>query len=410
MDKFYFYLNEDDLEESVKQYNNLKSSNPDLNFMVIVSKDFVLKDSEQDCQNLIKLLNEFNISNKNITFSVSTKEHNFYIDEWEKIKKLNQFLEKYKVGFGFEDMKKTWSISEVEKANSSILDSAKKIKSQNYSSFEKLLSAYLKVTQRQYNKERKAEHHSISRSVYGVLNSNKIVCVGYAELLEAILNEVGDENIKVYQNHVCCSANNKNQDCTHRTLIVYLKDEKYGIDGYYYLDPTLDCKEYNSYIPKLTHFLVPIGDIKNLKYHIRSNGYLTKKTKSKSSTQSVYNDKKKETMSWTSDELEVTNEFMQDYIKQNNIEEPVGEIVGRKPLSSYIKQKIYDSSKPISIDSELNGLFNILRNSNPHCSKEELYDFISKTLSENCELAQQEFNSDSKFPLANSSGYIDFSM
>ena len=59
----------------------------------------------------------------------------------------------------------------------------------------------------------------MSRSVYGVLNSNFIVCVGYSELFEAIMKQI-NPNIKIYENSIIVGGR-------HSDLIVHLIDKKY---------------------------------------------------------------------------------------------------------------------------------------------------------------------------------------
>ena len=400
MNKFYYYPEEENelFDEKIREYLKLKSENENLIFSVVVNKEYVLQDDfEEKYKSVSEVLNLFGVNNDSISFSISTKDHYFSSEEWQKIVDSKNKLESNKIAFGFEDMAKTWTLEEVERANGSIMSLANKIKNQDYSPYEKLLSAYIKVTSKQYTKENITDHYSASRSVYGVLNSNKIVCVGYGELLEAILHEIGDKNIKVYQNHVCCSSDNINQDCTHRTLIVYLKDEKYGIDGYYYLDPTLDSLNNIKDIPKLTHFLVPIADIDKLNFHIRSNGKLIKKDKAKTQKVNTFNKRPNITLSWTSDDLEVTEKFLNDYTKNDsNKYEITKSIKKRIQLEPHQKEEIIESSKPVSIESTARALFKILKTANPKTNDEELENDVNSTIAKNCFLAKREYSGNCK--------------
>ena len=400
MGKFYYYPEEESelFDKKIQEFQKLKADNKSLEFSVVVNKEFVLRDDfEKKYKSISDVLNLFGISNDRISFSISTKDHYFSNEEWQKIVISKEKLQQDNIMFGFEDMTKTWTLEEVERANNSIMNSANRIKSQDYSPYEKLLSAYIKVTSRQYTKENANDHYSTSRSVYGVLNSDRIVCVGYSELLEAILHEIGDNNIKIYQNHVCCSRDNIKQDCTHRTLIVYLKDEKYGIDGYYYLDPTLDSLQNIKDIPKLTHFLVPISDIEKLNFHIRSNGKLIKKNGAKAKKSGNYNRHADISISWTSDDLEVTDQFLKDYAENNQNEYKTSiSHKTRFPVEPQLKKQIFEASKPVSIQSTAKALFKILKTANPTSSEEELENDVNLTIQKNCDLAKMQYSKDCK--------------
>ena len=76
--------------------------------------------------------------------------------------------------FGFEYMDRTFTVNEVESANSKINKIVDKIRKEKLSPFECLLAGYLVVTGREYMEEDETEHASKSRSVYGVLNNDEI--------------------------------------------------------------------------------------------------------------------------------------------------------------------------------------------------------------------------------------------
>ncbi len=108
------------------------------------------------------------------------------------------------------------------------------------SPFEKYLYAYQIVTSYVFHEVEDGLDKGFSRELIGVLNSNNIVCVGYANLLSEICKRVG---IKCEAQH--CITNDKgenNLSDNHQNCNVEIHDELYGIDGIFYSDPCWDAK------------------------------------------------------------------------------------------------------------------------------------------------------------------------
>ena len=168
-----------------------------------------------------------------------------------------QDTETFKVDF-IPDWTATTGNYDIIKANQKLDDIADKIKKLDLSPAEQLLMAYFEVTGIPYQEESEDENKNISRAIYSILNSDKIVCVGYVELLKEIMARVNKDNVVMFEN--CLMLNENGTDYSHMTAIVYLKDEKYNLNGYYYIDPTSDTKrkdEPNKFA--LASFLVPLG-------------------------------------------------------------------------------------------------------------------------------------------------------
>ena len=166
-----------------------------------------------------------------------------------------------RVNFGIEDVDKTWKTDEIAQANAKLDEIANRIKQKDMSPIEMLLSAYLEVTKRPYNEEKDNESIFRSRTIYGVLNSGNIVCVGYTELFNEIVSRLDISNVKVFFNAI--KVKYPTFDDGHQNMIVYLKDEKYGIDGYYFFDPTNDSVNWASKQSRLNYFMLPIAEIEN---------------------------------------------------------------------------------------------------------------------------------------------------
>ncbi len=155
----------------------------------------------------------------------------------------------------------------------------------NMSPFEKYIYAYDIVKRfKKYNKPKKDNKNidnlpsevyinikSSSRDLYQILDNDYIVCVGFANFLGDLLTKLGIDNIGLpvfvdvsstkatkqidiskdewkkltpEEKHRLITKQQsyipKDDFSGHRRLMVHIKDEKYGIDGIYYSDPTWD--------------------------------------------------------------------------------------------------------------------------------------------------------------------------
>ena len=326
---YYNYPNETiPLESAVADYWKKKEKDKSLKFVVLIDKKFLFDETFMlEYKKVVEYLKSNDIDPYEIGFSINDQQRRFSSEEWTILKKYDVFFKKQGISFGFEDMTRTWGVQEVEIANKKIVQTADEIRKQDLSPYEKMLMAYLKVTSRKYTREDEGAHYSSSRSVFGVLNDDNIVCVGYSEWLKSIAKELGDENIKIYRNSVKTSGDGKTFNAGHSNLIIRIKDEKYGIDGYYYLDPTWDSgHEEGKYVPYITYFMVPLSDIDKIKYQIRGGWsglqfeYEPQKqtsTKKDNNSNTVYNWVTEDTVSFTSDGFQITEKLFKDIIKEN---------------------------------------------------------------------------------------------
>lgn len=120
----------------------------------------------------------------------------------------------------------------VEKMNEMLQD----IDKFNFSPLEKIMYVYDIVRDRIYNEVAEGEDKHISRNLSSALLGDHIVCVGYAKIFKALLNKLGITCTVV-------SLCNKEKTGGHNRNVIYIKDDKYGVDGVYYFDPTYDSKE-----------------------------------------------------------------------------------------------------------------------------------------------------------------------
>ena len=122
----------------------------------------------------------------------------------------------------------------------------KGIKKYNLSPIEQLMYTYDIVRDRIYVEENDYESSQVSRSLSSVLTGDKIVCAGFANIFDEIAKQL-DFKSMVYTLQF--------GEEYHARNMVYVKDEKYNINGIYFFDPTWDCKkENNDYLKSYKFF------------------------------------------------------------------------------------------------------------------------------------------------------------
>ncbi len=123
--------------------------------------------------------------------------------------------------------------------------------------FEKYMLAYHYVTQKIYKAENSDEQTGTSRNYIPILNGDKIVCVGYVDLLMQICNRVFEYGeVKIQPIRLDSTKNNLTEGCLHRRCMVFIKDDEYNICGTYTCDPCWDARTLllDSF---LTYFCLP---------------------------------------------------------------------------------------------------------------------------------------------------------
>ncbi len=110
----------------------------------------------------------------------------------------------------------------------------------NFSPLEKIMYIYDIVRDKVYTEVDDGEDKRNSRDLTSSLLSDKIVCLGYARIFTTLIKRLG---IKCNTVFLINSNNNKNG---HARNVIFVDDEKYGVKGVYYFDPTYDNKKSES--------------------------------------------------------------------------------------------------------------------------------------------------------------------
>jgi len=126
------------------------------------------------------------------------------------------------------------------------------VKHYNLSPLEQIMLVYDIIKSKEYTKEDKGEDIGLSRSLSEIISSGKIVCDGYSNLLNFILDELEIPNKKIYLSYT-------NKKSRHARNFIYLKDEKYNLDSFFVTDVTFDSKkEEENYLNNYFFFLRPL--------------------------------------------------------------------------------------------------------------------------------------------------------
>lgn len=253
-----------------------------------INIQFTIRDIVNNPNEVLELIQNlsltYNVNPTNCMFSVAT---NGILPEkvLKKIESFNLKLnDKYKNSILILDCDTYFDFDDVKKVSEEIYAFGKRCRLNKLTPLEALLWCYATATKRRYNAENENEGSGISRSIYGVLTTNKIVCVGYVNLIINYISSYYSKRIATFYN----STKVKTQEGIngHSSLIIYINDNIYGINGYYLLDPTKDNVLKGKGI-NLNNFLIPLCDLQYTKaqyldYHtsgkyIQSNSTYPKK-------------------------------------------------------------------------------------------------------------------------------------
>ena len=233
---------------------------PKPNFLVMKSSFIVFLDFEKyDEDTLIEVANRLEIlkrggylpiiSIKAIYKNFTDEEITTFINAKETLDALG-----YEIYFdgGYKD---TYTLDELIKADKRLDLIIDKIKGSNLSPLEKYLYIYDYLTSKPYNvgtMEYDLDNPHSTRDIIAITNSSSIVCAGYAVLMYYLCKEVG---IKCYTQLI--NVSNDEIPAPHMNNLVYIEDEKYGIDGLYYADACWDSVkeigEESTYTLSLVH-------------------------------------------------------------------------------------------------------------------------------------------------------------
>ena len=177
-------------------------------------------------------------------------------DEESIIKILNLFENYDNIYIKLQENTKPISLKELKLTFDKVNSIVDEVKSYNFSPLEQIIYIYDLIRDRKYKKEKSDEGYDKSRDLSKVLFGEEIVCLGYSRIFEILTKKLGIKSFLVY-------LTPKTDKFGHARNLIYLKDEKYGIDGIYYLDITSDRRrdDSNKFLNRYISFLLTKSDI-----------------------------------------------------------------------------------------------------------------------------------------------------
>lgn len=347
----------------------------------------------------------------NIVFTVTN--YNIDVKTLENLKTFSEkqdvkiFLEDTFVGFADSDqdyISLDTAISAIKKLDECV----DIIKQNNFSPFETLLFAYIYATKLPYREEKKCHPSSLSRSAFNVLTGDKIVCSGYCNIIRALVAKYDDPRLLVFKNITKYKAWDIHD--LHTTLIAYVKDKKYSIDTYAYLDPTdnSEKKNYKYFQDRqisLSGFMVPLQDIRHLydrPFMVNGSDYydndsfiyksdLDFVTDKENNNSFAYNgtqiaDGFKKSLN---DNFAIIDYYSKKYQALKNKYPSMTKQVEEQP--EFITEDLYKFSKPISLQKIKIALLKVV-GCMTDLKGEQLKDFVNQVVNNNVKYIDQKYD------------------
>ena len=211
-------------------------------------------------------------SNKELLNKEIVIKEYFELNEYDKIKLFMNELKDYSgnIKILMQGNDEYFTLKDCYDIFQEIIKTGEEIKKINLSPMETIMYTYDMVRNKVYKYEDEDEPSYVSRSINEILHNDKIVCLGFSNLFNSILTYLGIDN-----DVTTLHAKEKNKS-GHARNRIYIKDDKYGIDGIYYFDATFDCKKDEndkSYLNSYRYFARIKNDFINIdqKYQIVEN-------------------------------------------------------------------------------------------------------------------------------------------
>lgn len=263
------------IDEIMNNYSYVINNNSTIDFENIYKEFYKFKIKFSD---MFLIDKDYNENNQFVIHYDSTQQKDNIINFIKKNKKLNIILvlenynnivkalknEEYpNLKIKFENSKNPISYKEFYNMYNKLNEIVVFIKHHNLSPLERVFLVYDIVKSNVYTKENSDESYTKSRDLNEIINSNKIVCVGYANLINYLLKNLGIKND-------CIITYNKERNVGHQYNYLYLDDSKYNLKGVFFLDATADSKKTTNYIDNYNFFLKPFKFFNSEKIFIKS--------------------------------------------------------------------------------------------------------------------------------------------
>ncbi len=231
------YISENDINISDQDFLNIITKNTDTDYI------FYTKDSNEieyagdltKLKEFTNIIRKLGLNPNNIFLKLENKDYDYKL-----FKGLNMPIV---IDYGDEYSNAT--LEEFIAMRETINYYKELITSSNLSPLEQVTYAYDIIKSFDYQE---AEKGSDSRSMHRIINSGKIVCVGYAQFLKQVLKELGFK-IEAYEVNSPDRYGNYDNYNNHERNVIRIDDDKYDVHMIAACDPTWDSgtPEINTY-------------------------------------------------------------------------------------------------------------------------------------------------------------------
>ena len=214
------------------------------------------------------------------TFNQNTEEKvDMLFDDktLEKLTELDKFLQennqsplKFLEDISYPET--AWNLEEVQNANQSIDMVIDFIKKNNLSPYE--AAAFIhKIATTTFEYSEDEETPVNARSIVGIMNTDKIVCVGYSRFTKAIIDKLEMPGLECetfistltpneFDSELCKELNISPFGTGHMQNLIKIKDDKYSVKGVYASDSCWDSKTRAfPYGKGYANFMFPVTDL-----------------------------------------------------------------------------------------------------------------------------------------------------
>ena len=170
---------------------------------------------------------------------ISLYEYKLIFDNYD----INRINNK-RVKINYQDQNSPITPSELKKLANKVYYIVDDLKKSNLSPIEKVMYVYDILKKKEYGR---TDDIRDERDVDRVIFSDKMVCAGYSNLFNAILNSLDIKSVPIVSDII-----------RHQRSMVRITDSKYNIDGVYVFDPTWDrIREYGD--DNYNYFALPFN-------------------------------------------------------------------------------------------------------------------------------------------------------
>lgn len=261
-------------------------------------------------------------------------------------------------GMSFFEYSEEISFEQLKKKDTLIKMIVQEVKSLNLSPLEMYMYLYNVVKNfKPYKEVNEYDNLMKSRFTELLMFNDFIVCEGYANLLEELVKELDDPNIRCAKYGFNLRHTGKSDTIGHARVLAYINDEKYGLDNVFVSDPTWDSiishksarvdgkfpYDENATYDWYNHFIMTPSKIRGEKAIEVVDDMILDIVDGILNYQGLVRKNKKSLLSFANNDIDwISNKFL--------ITEPADSIVAAMRT---IYQKIYQNYSPEMIDTTL---------------------------------------------------------